>query len=100
MAEAWKWPIMLTFDPDPDYAEAMEDVIIIWKPPEGGQDEGNEPRFLSWKELGFEEVMEWMLDNAILPGDLVPVIELLQARLERRKKDIEREDRLERHGLA
>ena len=99
MANAWKWPIMVTFDPDPDYADAMDDVIIIWKPPEGGQDEGDKPQFLSWKELGFEEVIEWILDNAYFPGDLQPVIDRLQARLEQREKDLKQEDRRERHGL-
>ena len=87
-----KWPIMVTLEPEPEYAEAMEDLILVWKP---AWPDNAEPRVVPWEELGFEEMMEWMLENATFPGDLDPVIKQLRARRDQIKRDEKRDERRE-----
>ncbi|KKL54387.1 hypothetical protein LCGC14_2265920 [marine sediment metagenome] len=92
MAEsAWRWPIMLTIDPDPKYAEVMEDVVVLLVPErdEKSRERPEEPRVLTWQELDFDDAMEWLLENAFVPADLTSAIEQLKAKQRELKAKVE-----------
>ena len=77
---AWRWPIMVTIDPDPDYADVMEQVVVLLAPDCDDKGERPDARVLTWDELDFDEAIEWILENAFVPGDLTSAIEQLKAK--------------------